>query len=636
MSQVLATAVTVPTKVLKMMIETFGVELVNAKKRTQDLWYTFLENYGTSFTDFEALLSIYIKQKFEPIHLFHFDKKDGDKKIQYKLYRVSTDGINMKEEEEKNPDFQLKKNRKNLKIAKKYVGRIVFVVDTRDALFRSTRVIDPRSEDEIQPQFVPTKWLRPLRYTEMVDEMDELLAIWESCWRSTPGQSFANSLVIIDMDSIRAIQDLISKCAVTDHEGKRKTMNDITLRGKNSILTRYIITNHMEDIKSSDIDEMKTYGIDFERKNDEDMNALHLYCELCKGVLNKNVVQSLVKGGCPINWGYEQKDDDDEIDDDGNEKRETVRGDFAPLHCYCKLPESNLDGFKILMESGADIFLESKKKNVTPFDYLWRESYHIDEAFIGYLMNECKVNLSGRMVDGSSFLNSFLTCNPRITRETVTALCDIAGCDANSRDDENDTNSLISYALNDKGTFDLDVIKCLVELGANINEPDNDGKYPIHYALQIHFTPLATLMKYAQIMVECGARLQHILPDDALNIEDNKLYILQQMKDGYEMYNGMWCRIESWSHGKKKKQKLQSAIALDQFGATKLFITIERQNLSDITHEILIDQYKEFASVSVHEEDEEDVAQEEHKEKEHGKTMHHDVVEENPATDTRI
>eukprot|EP01083_Nonionella_stella_P195510 720182_1 len=139
MSQVLAN--TVPSTVLNMMIETFGVELVNAKKRTQDVWYTFLDNYSLMFSEFEALLSIYIKQKFEPIHLFHFDQKDGDKKIQHKLYRVSTDGINMKEEEEKNQDFQLKKNRKNLKNAKKYVGRIVFVVDTRDALFRSTRVI---------------------------------------------------------------------------------------------------------------------------------------------------------------------------------------------------------------------------------------------------------------------------------------------------------------------------------------------------------------------------------------------------------------------------------------------------------------------------------------------------------------
>eukprot|EP01083_Nonionella_stella_P251692 868135_1 len=121
MSQVLA-SFSVPIKTQKMMIETFGVELINAKKRTQDAWYVFLDNYGLMFSDFEALLSIYIKKHFEPTHLFHSDTKDGNKKIAYKLYRVSMDGINM-EEEEKNPDFQLKKNKKNLKIAKKYVGR---------------------------------------------------------------------------------------------------------------------------------------------------------------------------------------------------------------------------------------------------------------------------------------------------------------------------------------------------------------------------------------------------------------------------------------------------------------------------------------------------------------------------------
>eukprot|EP01084_Bolivina_argentea_P162927 283489_1 len=53
--------------------------------------------------------------------------------------------------------------------------------------------------------------------------------------------------------------------------------------------------------------------------------------------------------------------------------------------------------------------------------------------------------------------------------------------------------------------------------------------------------------------------------------------------------------IESWTWvGGKKKQKIQTAIALDTFGATKLYIRIRRQNLIDVTQEMLFKEYPQF------------------------------------------
>eukprot|EP01083_Nonionella_stella_P243104 847403_1 len=655
----------VSVKVIKMIVETFGLKLLNASKRKQDVFHKFIGSRFT-FPFFKELFALYVTQKLEPIHLFHSDSKDQDKKIQYKLYRLSLDGINREEEEEKNPDLLLKKNEEKMKTAEKNIGRIGYVDDqaSKGTLFRIIRFLAP-VKNEPNAIYAPSKWFQPMRFNEMIEEMDELTAVWEASKKTTPmpGRQFADELVIIDMDSIRAIQEAVSKCGLLNAKGEPKTMNNIILGSSNSILTKYIDTNHMTDLKSSDIDEMKTYEIDFDHVNYDSMNALQLYVQQCKGELDKDVIQSLVKGGCPINWTMKPKegedDDADQDDDDDKDeekdgkkpekKREMVpvRVNYAPLHRYCQLPESNLNGFKILIECGADIELESRD-NQTAIYYLLKLSHHVNAAFIAYLVNECKINLNCRMEDaygpGTSFFNFWLSNNEQISRETVTAFCDIAGCDASSHDashddsndDDNNTNSLMSYMLNHKRKFDLDVIKCLVESGANINEPNINGKYPIQYALQIEFTPLATLMKYARYMIDCGAKIEHILADDPVSIEDNKLYILQQMKDGYEMYDGSWCRIESWSWGRKKKQKLQCAVALDRFGATKLFIRIERQNLIEITEQMLIKKYPMFAAVSVAYHEEEIVFSEDEDEddeqqiiaKQPQVVMHFDVVEE--------
>eukprot|EP01083_Nonionella_stella_P150702 480485_1 len=650
MSQVIANSVS--KKTLRMMVDTFGVELSNARKRTQDVWWTFMENYGGALPDFDKLLSIYADNQCEAHHLFHSAKKDGDKRMQYKLYHVTIDGLNLEEEAEKNADFKLKKNKKRLKTARKYIGRIVYVTDARDSLFRQCRPIDARSYSDGQAKDIPQSWLRPVAFSQMMSAIPDLMAIYKSFYQPMPGQKLARSLVIIDMKSIGDINALINKCAIRDEKGKLKTINDIKLRKNNTVLIKYIVTNHRSDILARDIDQMKAMKIDFEHKNDSRLNALHIYCQLSKGALDGDVVQSLITGGCPINWPYEKKkeegDDDEDSDDDSDDekaedialldpsKREYVRGDYTPLHHYCQLEECALNGVQILVGAGADVHLESKQ-NVTAIYYLLRASHHITGEFVAYLVgNECKINFNRQLSSGWSLFNFFLKNNSSITADAVTALCDIANCDANSRDDENDTNSIKSYVKNDKNKFDFSIIKVLSELGADINEPDNDGVVPIQYALQIRYTPLATLMKYAKMMIECGAKLSNILADDPLSFEDNKLYILQQMKDGYEMYDGSWCRIESWSWGRKKKQKLQCAVALDRFGATKLFIRIERQNLIEITEQMLIKKYPMFAAVSVAYHEEEIVFSEDEDEddeqqiiaKQPQVVMHFDVVEE--------
>eukprot|EP01083_Nonionella_stella_P226639 804682_1 len=615
-------------KVIKMMVDTFGVELTNAKKRTHDIWWRFLEGYDSRLPQFTALLSLYIEKEVQPIHLFH-SAKDGDKRMQYKLYHVSKVGINMEEEEEKNPDLKLKKNQKKLKLAENYSGRIVYPTEARDSLLRAIKPIgDLGLKSNERPKEIPKSWLHPFTFQEMKETMEQLETIYASCNQSMPGQSFARTLVILDMNTIKEIQELITECGVTNHKGESKTMNDIELDAKkNNILMKYIATNHPSDILSSDIDKMKEYGIDFDHYNDDGFNALHIYCNRSKGLLNENVVRSLTSGGCPINW---RKNDDDDNDDASGKNQ---NGELTPLHVYCKLEGSDLKGFKILVECGADVHLQYKD-NTTAIEYLLKSSRNINDAFVAYLVNECKpkVNFNRQLSNGRSLFNLFLSENAQINKDAVIALCNIAGCDANSRDDENDTNSLMSYVTNEKRKFDIDIIKCLVELGANINEPNNDGKYPIQYALEIKYTPLDTLMKYARDMIECGAKLQHILADDPLTIEDHKLYILQQMNNGYEMYNGKWCRIGSWSWTKEDTQskKVQSAFALDLFGTTKLWINIERQNLMEITQEELIVKYKEFASVTPEHLEEHE---EEHEEKEQCKPMHHDVIEEQPELD---
>eukprot|EP01083_Nonionella_stella_P273921 929586_1 len=118
-----------------------------------------------------------------------------------------------KKRRKKNADLKLKKNKKKLKVAKKYIGRIVYVMDARDSLFRSCRVIDARSQEDAQARDIPQKWLRPVHFKEMIEEIDELEAVYKSFRQQMPGMKLAEQLVIIDIDSIRSIQALIAQCA---------------------------------------------------------------------------------------------------------------------------------------------------------------------------------------------------------------------------------------------------------------------------------------------------------------------------------------------------------------------------------------------------------------------------------------
>ncbi len=103
------------------------------------------------------------------------------------------------------------------------------------------------------------------------------------------------------------------------------------------------------------------------------------------------------------------------------------------------------------------------------------------------------------------------------------------------------TNSIKSYLKNENlETFNIKIIKKLVEFGADINEP--------------------------------------------AIIQDYKLYILNDMKQGYEHYNQSWCTIDAWIwEYNNKKKKIKSTVALDETGANiKLYINIKRSNLIDI------------------------------------------------------
>eukprot|EP01084_Bolivina_argentea_P244348 409354_1 len=78
---------------MAMMVKHFDVELINARKRTQDVWFKFMDAFPNDFNKFVSLFNIYKdehnKKELLPIHLIHGSKTDKDRRIQYKLYRVS-------------------------------------------------------------------------------------------------------------------------------------------------------------------------------------------------------------------------------------------------------------------------------------------------------------------------------------------------------------------------------------------------------------------------------------------------------------------------------------------------------------------------------------------------------------------
>eukprot|EP01084_Bolivina_argentea_P162926 283487_1 len=614
MCQVMAN--TVDEQALVMMVNNFNVKLINAKKRTQDVWYTFMNSYKGEFNEFVTLMTLYIdyikkNSNFKPSHLFHDNKKDKDKRIQSKLYKVFRYGPNgnkqndeIKYTEKEKEGLQLKKNKKKLKLAKKLNERIVIVTDSRDVLFRACKVIDSRSSEDRQTTEIPQKWLYPITYKYIAENINNMQKIYKLYRKSTIGQKLASNIIIMDFNTISKINNDMQSALKNDKIIiKKQTINDIKLRNNNNLLMKYIRSNHRNDINADHINEMFEMGINFKTKNQKGYHALDIYCKKSKGEINKQVIKSLIKG-CSINWPYEEtkKDDDDSDtenesdneDEDGDTKQDIIKGDYTPLHHYCMLKESNLKGFQILVECGADVTIESKD-NVSAIYYLLKFSENLNENFIKYLANVCKINFYRLLPSGWNLLNHYLNTNKNINRDTIIALCDIAGCDPHSRDDENDQSSIKAYIKSDIATFKFDIISCLVELGANINEPDSEGVFPIQHVLQLEYTPIKKLINYLCNMIEAGAKLSHILPDDPLSIEDNKLFILQNMKDGYESYDNYVCRIESWRYGSKKKgQQVQTAIALHTFGTTKLYIRLRRQNLIDVTQEMLFKEYPQF------------------------------------------
>eukprot|EP01084_Bolivina_argentea_P026682 49654_1 len=120
------------------MNEPFNIKLKNPNKRKQDIWYIFIQRfhsghqvYTSFFEMFLKLMRIYINVNHEPIHLFHSNEIDENKKIKYKIYIVKDDqGYSQNDSQ-----LKLKKNKKKLKNAKKFLNRIVFVTDDRDSVF---------------------------------------------------------------------------------------------------------------------------------------------------------------------------------------------------------------------------------------------------------------------------------------------------------------------------------------------------------------------------------------------------------------------------------------------------------------------------------------------------------------------
>ncbi len=250
------------------------------------------------------------------------------------------------------------------------------------------------------------------------------------------------------------------------HGNNKEMINNVALSDSQNILIKYFKKNHSTQINASDIDYMKQIGIDFKYGYSSSQDGLRVYVlNEPYGILNKSILDALIRGGCPINWDYEEEEND--------EKGEVIKTSYTTLHYYAMSEDANLDGFKKLIECGADIKIESSE-NFTAVYYLLKHSDKIDCEFISYLSKNCKYNFNTSLSTTSTdernsdtiLFNMYLRENKNITIECVESLINIADCDANSRDDINDT-VIKSYLKNENlEKFNINIIKKLVELGA--------------------------------------------------------------------------------------------------------------------------------------------------------------------------
>eukprot|EP01083_Nonionella_stella_P150699 480478_1 len=602
-------------KTLEMVMNAFEVQLQIPSKRKHGIWYKFMAfydhdgNWDLFFKYFVSLIRIHIKANAEPKTLIHDGQVDGKKKIKYKLYLVNDDG------DEKEEELNFTKNKKSVAKARDYVGRYVCVTDDRDSLFRSCITIDPYSRSDWKVK-IPQIWLIDVKWKDFAMHIEDLSAMNRKFKKSL---ALAQSNVFINMDLVKQIRSLHSAPQMINHILSRT--------GKENILLQYLRYNHESDMFAEDINHFAHIKLDFKFGYKECNHALLNYCKHSEGVIDASIVNALKNGGCPINWDREKNEDEKE-----KEKGVVVKTKFTALQSYAKLADSNLASFQRLVECGADVSIESRE-NFTAVYYLLKYSENATPAFIEYLSNNCKYNFSQPLVaaedndvdrdimlalgmldvdinDGADTLlfNVYLRFNKNITKETITALVNSAHCDPNSRDGVNDTNSIKSYIKNaniDK--FSMDIIRILVQLGADINEADDEGVYPIQHLLLMEYTPLSQLMDHVQIMIELGAKFEHILCDDDAAIQDHKLYILQNMKDGYEHHNDRWGTVKTyaWTERKSHSQmqyetiNVQLAVAFDELHSNEtLFINIRRSNLIDISKKQLFEKYPQLKTVN--------------------------------------
>merc|ERR1712228_27113 len=463
-------------------------------------------------------------------------------------------------------------NKKKLKEAKKEIDRIMFVTDDRDSAFRQCRPIDPFSNQDWEIKSIPQKWLIPISWKQIIEEIDDLELQNNNFMKS---RKMILSNYFIDMKLLNEVKALHSN---------EDMINEIK-DGEKNILIKYLSSNHASDISANDIDQIKKIGVEFKFGYGYSRDALRMYCGDTKneGKINKPIVEALIRGGCPINWDYEENEND--------EKGEEIKTHFTPLHLYCRLIDSNLDGFAKLIECGADPKIESSV-NLYAIYYLLSDSKNVSAEWIAYLKNECQINFNSQSSNNINLFNAYLRNNENITLDAVRALVEVADCDANSRDDAMDCNSIKAYIKNENtADFNFEIIKLLVELGADINEADTHGVYSIQHLLRLSYTPLSKMKEYVLQMTEIGAKIEHILCDDATVIQEFKVYILQGMKFGYEYANGALCVNISYMQNKKKCFR---PVLLDEKGFNEILgIPVKRSNLISVDEQMLFDELKQ-------------------------------------------
>eukprot|EP01083_Nonionella_stella_P171137 583843_1 len=236
-------------KTLQMMMDQFDVQLQAPNKRKQGLWYTFIAYYEECsdwdlfFKQFVSLIRIHIEANAEPKTLFHDDEIDANKKIKYKLYSI--DDVETKEV------LNSLKNRKMVAKARKYVGRIVFVKDDRDSVFRSCMTIDPHSSSDWTVK-IPQIWLIPIKWKDFAPHIEGI---------STSDRNFKKSLalaksnVFIDMDLVKQIVSLHSSPEMINHI--------LLPKMEENILLKYLRCNHESQIFAEDINQFAELSIDF-------------------------------------------------------------------------------------------------------------------------------------------------------------------------------------------------------------------------------------------------------------------------------------------------------------------------------------------------------------------------------------